>query len=114
MSASLAFLRNLLFWSNLCLKETYRQGIPEMPSAPLPSVRSTEMQKATLSPLVAVRTTPRTTPLQRLSLVYQEEEGWKAKLATQSREQDFPVSKKVLGFQTSEENSVPRNEGLQH
>lgn len=26
MSASLAFLRNLLFWSNLCLKETYRQS----------------------------------------------------------------------------------------
>ncbi|XP_047690060.1 uncharacterized protein LOC125152221 [Prionailurus viverrinus] len=54
------------------------------------------MQKATLSPLVAVRTTPRTTPLQHLSLVHQEEEGWKAKLATQSREQDFPVSRRPL------------------
>lgn len=48
--SSLAFLRNLLLWSNLSKKEIYRQGIPEMPSVPLPSVRAAEMQEAMLSP----------------------------------------------------------------
>ena len=79
--SSLAFLRNLL---------------PKMPSVALPSVRSTEMEEPMLSPLLGTMkggslTTPKATPLKPLSLVHQGKRGWRAMLATQSRDKTSKV-----------------------